>query len=333
MPAAVGLEQVLIGLSPMLCEMQHGALDDHAHRRLSSPLMAVLLITAAFAIIELAGGLLSGSLALISDSGHMFTDVLALALSVWASYISMRGPSGRQTFGFLRVEILVALINGIALVLISALIIIEAIDRIQHPVGIEAPLMLVVASAGLVANLAGVAILREKAHDNLNVKGAFMHIFGDMLSSIGVIVGAILIFLFDLRIADPIISLIISVIIMISAYRIITQSSYVLLEFTPGEIDVDKVRAAMKEVPGVVDVHDVHAWTIGSGVFALSAHVQVKDQPVSACSCIVKDCEDLLRDRFRISHSTLQLEYEECRNMVCSLRQATTMLEPGHAEK
>jgi cobalt-zinc-cadmium efflux system protein len=294
---------------------------NHHRRATSKALLLALGITLSFGFVELIGGLISGSLALVSDAGHMFTDVVALSLSVWASYIVLRQPNERQTFGFVRVEILIALVNGIVLAATSFIIMFEAVQRIQNPVGIEAPLMLLVAIIGLIANIAGVLILREKAEENLNVKGASMHIFGDMLSSFGVIIGAVLIYLFDLRIADPLISIMISLVILYSAYKVIKQATYVLLEFAPGEVDRIKVREEMKKVPGVLDVEDVHIWTLGSGIYAMSAHVLVADKPISACSCIVKECEEMLRAKFKISHSTLQLEYQACQDEACSLVQ------------
>ena len=290
-------------------------------RTTSKALLLALGITLSFAFVELVGGLVSGSLALVSDAGHMFTDVLALSLSVWASYIVLRQPNERQTFGLVRVEILIALVNGIVLAATSFIIMYEAVQRIQNPVGIEAPLMLLVAIIGLIANIAGLMILKEKAEENLNVKGASMHIFGDLLSSIGVIVGAVLIYLFDLRIADPIISIMISLVILYSAYKVIKQAAYVLLEFAPGGVDRIKVREEMRKVPGVLDVEDIHIWTLGSGLYAMSAHVLVADKPLSACSCTIKECEEMLRARFNISHSTLQLEHEACKDEVCALVQ------------
>jgi cobalt-zinc-cadmium efflux system protein len=290
-------------------------------RTASRALLLALGITLSFGFVELVGGLLSGSLALISDAGHMFTDVVALSLSVWASYIVLRAPNERQTFGFVRVEILIALVNGLILGATSFIIMYEAVLRIQNPVEIEAPLMLLVAVIGLVANIAGVLILRERAEENLNVKGASLHIFGDMLSSFGVIIGAALIYLFDLRIADPIISILISLIILYSAYKVISQAVYVLLEFAPGGVDRDKVREELKKVNGVLDVEDIHVWTLGSGIYALSAHVLVDDKPVSACSCIVKECEAMLREKFNISHTTLQLENMACEIEACPLVQ------------
>lgn len=300
---------------------EHG--HDHVHARfepgknLSKPLLIVLVITSSFAVIELLGGLLSGSLALLSDAGHMFTDILALSLSLAAAIISQREATAKQTFGYLRVEILVALVNGVALILVSIYIMYEAIGRFTNPTGIDSELMLVVAIAGLVANVVGILILRERSKDNLNVRGAFLHMVGDLLSSVGVIIAAMLIFLFNWTIADPVISIAISLIILYGAGRLSLQSAYILLEFTPAHLELSEVRTSLMKIPGVEDVHDIHAWTLSSGVHALSAHVRVNDQPVSACSCIVKACEHLLETKYQIKHSTLQLEYEQCDLGVC----------------
>lgn len=306
--------------------------ESHFHakpRRVTRPLMLALGITITFALVEVVGGFLSGSLALISDSGHMFTDALALALSLWAGYVATRMASERQTFGLLRVEILVALVNGITLVGVSLIIMYEAVLRLQSPAVIQGELMLVIATIGLVANLAGVIVLRERAQENLNVKGAFLHVLGDLLSSVGVIVAALLIFFFDLRLADPVISLAISVIILYGAYRIVSQSVYILLEFAPGNVDLLEVKAELMKVSGVIDVHDLHAWTLASGIYALSAHIQVEDQPVSACSCIIRECEALLREKFEISHTTLQLESLACEVDACFFRQSKEDVEEG----
>lgn len=294
--------------------------DGHFHteaRGATKPLLIALAITLAFALVEVVGGLLSGSLALISDSGHMFTDALALSLSLWAGYVATRMGNERQTFGLLRVEILVALVNGIALAAVSIYIMYEAVVRIQEPTDIDSELMLIIAVIGLAANVSGVLLLRERAKDNLNVKGAFLHLFGDMLSSIGVIVAALLVYFFGLQLADPVISIAISVIILYGAYRIVAQSVYILLEFAPGSVDLMEVRRELKKVKGVLDVHDLHAWTIASGVYALSAHIRVEDQPLSVSSYVILECERLLKESFKISHTTLQLESVACQGDVC----------------
>jgi len=302
----------------------HGSGHDHAGhahfepgKGLSKPLLIVLIITATFAVIELLGGLISGSLALLSDAGHMFTDILALGMSLAAAIVSQREATAKQTFGYLRIEILVALANGVALIFVSIFIMYEAFGRLQNPTAIDSELMFLVAMAGLVANVVGIVVLRERSKENLNVRGAFLHMLGDLLSSVGVIVAALLIFLFDWTVADPIISIAISLIILYGAARLCQKSAYILLEFTPSHINLAEVRSDLMKVPGVEDAHDIHAWTISSGIYAMSAHLRVSDQPVSACSCILKACENLLEKKYQIRHTTLQLEYEGCDTEVC----------------
>lgn len=281
------------------------------------PLMLATAITATFTVVELVGGWLSGSLALLSDAGHMFTDTLALGLSLAAVRIAMRPATEERTFGSMRAEILAAFVNGATLVLISLLIFYESIGRLLHPRTVDAPLMLGVAVAGLVANAAGVYILRDRSEDNLNVRGAMWHMFGDLLSSVGVIVGAVLIMLFDLRMADPVLSIIIGAIILVGAWKLVTQSTAILLESVPGHMKLDDVRQALLAVEGVEDVHDLHVWTLSSGFYAMSGHIVVKDRPVSDCSALIAGIEGVLRERFGISHTTIQLECRTCEVDAC----------------
>jgi cobalt-zinc-cadmium efflux system protein len=264
-------------------------------------------------VVELLGVIFSSSLALLSDAGHMFTDILALAMSLAAAIVSQRQATAKQTFGYLRLEILVALANGVALIFVSLFIMYEAVGRLLNPAGIDSTLMLLVAFAGLAANVACVLVLRGRSKENLNVKGAFLHMLGDMLSSVGVIVAALLILLFNWTFADPIISIVISLIILYGAARLCHQSVYILLEFTPPHIELSEIRSSLMNVPGVEDVHDIHAWTISSGVYALSAHLRVTDQPVSECSSILKACEHQLETRYHINHSTFQLEHKSAK--------------------
>ncbi|QLH74590.1 MAG: cation transporter [Methanomassiliicoccales archaeon] len=289
----------------------------HAHLPneggVTRPLLFAFAMTCSFAVFELIGGWLSGSLALLSDSGHMFTDALALALSLGASLIATKEPTEKQTFGFFRVEIVVALLNGIVLVVMSGFILYEAYLRYQAPHDIEAPLMLMVALVGLGANVFGFFVLRGHAHENLNVRGAFLHVLGDLLSSIGVIVAAVLIFFYDLKVADPLISIMIAVVIMWGAFGVIRQSLDVLLEFAPSHIRAEDVRQEMLRLKGVREVHDIHMWTLSSNIYSISIHVVVEDQLVSACSCIIEEIEEVLKNKFKFSHVTVQLEASACK--------------------
>ena len=281
------------------------------------PLMLATAITATFTVVELVGGWLSGSLALLSDAGHMFTDTLALGLSLVAVRIALQPATDRRTFGSMRAEILAAFVNGATLVLISLLIFYESVGRLLHPRFIDAPVMLGVAVAGLAANAAGVYILRDRSAGNLNVRGAMWHMLGDLLSSVGVIVGAVLIMLFDLRAADPVLSIVIGAIILVGAWKLVTQATAILLESVPGHLKLDDVRQAILSVEGVEDVHDLHVWTLSSGFYAMSGHIVVRDRPVSDCSGLIARSEGVLRERFGISHTTIQVECRTCETGAC----------------
>lgn len=276
-------------------------------------------ITAVFALVEVIGGVLSGSLALLSDAGHMFTDVLAIGLSLGAAVVAGRRPTERHTFGFLRAEILVALVNGIALVGISLLVIHEALGRLSDPTPVDADLMLIVAVIGMAANLLGMSLLHRGSKENLNVRGAFLHMMGDLLSSFGVIAAALLIRFFGWQEADALIGLAIAAIIMIGAYRLISQSVSILLEAVPKHIELKEVETAMRSVDGVMMVHDLHVWTLSSGIYSLSGHVVVEDRQVSACSSVLRQLEEMLEERFHIGHTTIQIETETCPANGCAI--------------
>lgn len=292
----------------------------HHHHGGSVRMLAyALAITATFALVELIGGILSGSLALLGDAGHMFTDVLALGLSLGASLVAGRRATERHTFGFLRAEILVALVNGIALVGISILVIHEALGRLSNPTTVDADLMLLVAVAGMGANLLGIALLHRGSRENLNVRGAFLHMMGDLLSSFGVIAAALLIHFFGWQEADAVIGLGIAAVIMVGAYRLISQSVSILLEAVPKHIELKEVEEAMTSVEGVIKVHDLHVWTLSSGVYSLSGHVVVDDRNVSACSPVLRQLEQVLEKRFHIGHTTLQMETDACPANGCTI--------------
>ncbi len=301
------------------------ATHDHplkAEANLTRPLVLAIAVTASFTVIEFVGGLLSDSLGLISDAGHMLTDTLALMLTLGAVRLALLPATDVRTFGFKRAEILAALANGVTLVVITLLIFYEAIVRIIRPPEIDSMLMLVVGSAGLGANAVSAYILHDKAASSLNIKGAFLHILGDFMSSIGVIVAAILIMLFGLKLADPVLSILIGIIILYGSFRLVMQSTSILLEAVPSHIRFDAVRQSLKQVKGVTDVHDLHIWTLSSGLYALSAHLVVPDQMISDCSGVLAESEDLLKDRFGISHTTFQIECETCADQTCVFRPA-----------
>jgi cobalt-zinc-cadmium efflux system protein len=290
----------------------------------SQRLKIVFAIVLVVMVAEIIGGILSGSLALLGDAGHMLVDALALGLALFAMNIAKRPATLTKTYGYHRAEIIAALANGTILVLVSIYIFYEAYQRFLEPPSIEALLMLLVASIGLVANLAGMLLLKKADRENLNIKAAFWHIAGDTISSAGVIIGGVIIAITDWYIVDSIIAVFVGAIILWGAVRIVRESADILLESVPRHIEVNKVIEMIKSIAGVEDVHDIHIWTITSGMHALSAHLRIEDQIVSRSTEIVTRVNQELAQHFNITHTTLQLECESCpTGLVCEIGQQT----------
>jgi cobalt-zinc-cadmium efflux system protein len=301
-------------------------MTEHTHGTLSlistnqRRLLVALSITGLMTIVELAGGLISNSLALIGDAGHMFTDTLALGLSLFALNLTKRPASQTKTYGYYRAEILAALVNGAILVAVSGYIFYEAYHRFVEPPEVRGGLMLIVAVIGLAANVVGISVLRSAGSRNLNVKGAFLHMWSDTLSSLGVIAAGAIILLTGRTIADPIISIVIGLLILRGAGGLVWESINILLEAVPKHLDVSRINDAVRKIKGVRDIHDVHLWAITSGMYAMSCHLLIEDQMVSNCTQIVDEVNKTLNQEFGISHSTVQLECEECENSpVCHI--------------
>ncbi len=275
-------------------------------------LLIALVIVVTIMVAEIIGGLVSNSLALLGDAGHMLVDALALAISFVAIRIAQRPATTSRTFGYHRVEVMAALTNGVILLLIAAYIMFEAYQRFRDPPEVETTLMLVVAGVGLTANLTAMALLRRVRHSSINVRAAFWHVLGDTIASVGVIAGGIIIAVTGWGIVDPIIAAVISCIILGGAFRLVKESTDILLEAAPGHLEVAEVNQVILAVPGVRDVHDMHVWTITSGIHALSAHLLIEDQTVAHSAEIARAVEQSLFGRFSISHTTLQLECERC---------------------
>ena len=284
---------------------------DHGHSA-SKPLKITLFIVLLVMVAEIIGGFLSNSLSLLGDAGHMLTDALAIVLSLFAITIARRPATERRTYGYHRAEIMAALANGIILVLVSAWIFYEAYQRFSEPPEVESPIMLTVAAVGLVANLIGMLVLQRSAKGSLNVRAAFWHIIGDTLSSVGVIIAGVIIMVTGWSIVDPILAVVIGLVIIWGAFRIVKEAADILLESVPAHLKLEDVTAAIKTVPGVVDLHDLHVWTITSGIYAASAHVDIEDRMVSESAGVLSGINNLLEDQFGISHTTLQLECETC---------------------
>ena len=291
--------------------------DSHATPRTATGrhrrrLLIVVGITATVFVGEVIGGLLSGSLALLADAGHMLTDSTGLIIALVAATLATRPATSARTYGLQRVEVLAALVNGLLLTGVAVGVLLTAIDRWSKPVDISSGLMLAVAAVGTVANLAGLLILRAGQAESLNMRGAYLEVLGDLLGSVLVIVAAIVITLTGFTRADSIASIAIFVLIILRAWSLLREVVDVLLEATPRGVDLAEVRKHIEEVPGVVDVHDLHAWTITSGVPVLSAHVVV-DKP-----CIAQGRSGEVLDRlgaclgehFDVDHCTFQLEPE-----------------------
>jgi len=290
----------------------------------SRALKIALAIVVLLVVAELIGGIISNSLALLGDAGHMFVDALALGISLFAITLAGKPATTTRTFGYHRAEIMAALLNGIILVLVAIYIFYEAYQRFLSPPEVKTTLMLVVASVGLCANLAGIFLLRKHSHRSLNVKAAFLHVLGDTISSIGVIIGGIIMAVTGWGIVDPIIAVLIGCIILWGAVRLVRESSDILLEAVPKDISVREIIEAIKEVPGINDIHDLHVWTITSGIVALSSHILIEDQMISRTGEIVETVNRILTDRFNITHTTLQLECERCEDcpsgFICNMQ-------------
>lgn len=271
--------------------------------------VAITVVTMA---VEFIAGLLTGSLALVSDAGHMLTHGFSLIISYFASFIAQRPATAKRTFGLYRAEILAALFNGASLLAITGFIVWYAVQRIFHPVPISAGWMLVVAVAGLAVNVATAFILREFASHDLNVRSAFLHMLGDLVSSVIVAGGAVVIIWTGWRPIDPILSILVCVLMLIWAYGLIRDSVEILLLSAPREVDVPAITERLSRVDGVRLVHDVHAWSITSGLHSLTAHVRIDDMPVSRSCAILNEMGGILKKDFRIIHYTIQFECGEC---------------------
>lgn len=283
----------------------HGPAHGHAHDTATAGLRAALIITSIFLVAEVVGGWLANSLALLADAGHMFTDVGALGLSLFVAWFSRQPSNTRKTYGYLRWEILAAFINGATLLVVSAGIVWEAIVRLRHPEPVQSGLMLAVSAAGLVANIIAARLLHAGASHSLNVRGAYLHVISDLLGSVAAILAALAVRYRGWTIADPVASIVMTGLIVRGAWALVRESVDVLLESVPPHISFEQVRAAVAAVPGVASVHDLHVWTVTSGMVAMSVHVVAPDP---ACHQVALEAIHAAMPRFGISHVTVQIE-------------------------
>ena len=284
----------------------------HAHGHTPSALRLALVVTGIVAAIECAGGFLSHSLALLTDSAHVFLDAVALLIALAALRVAALPATRRQTFGFGRSEVLAALLNGGLLFAITVFIVVEAAIRLVHPVVPEGRLMASFALFGLVVNGTLSAMLLRNARRNLNLRAAALHVASDALAALGVLAGALLIWRFGWAWIDPLLSIAIAAVIVAGVVHIVREASDVLLESAPAHVDLERVQERIKRVDGVVGVHDLHAWTLGTGNYALSAHILLPDRSISDATQILQTVDRAMRDEFAISHVTVQFECESC---------------------
>jgi len=287
--------------------MPHDHSDGNMRR-----VMIALVLTGTFMIVEVIGGLLSGSLALLADAGHMLTDTMALALAAAAFRVSRRPPNARLSYGYQRFQILAAFVNGLSLLLIVGWILVEAVRRMIEPSGILGGTMLAVAAAGLVVNLVAFIVLHGGDRDNLNIRGAALHVAGDLLGSIAAIVAAIIIIYTGWLAVDPILSVAVAFLILKSAWSLVRRSAHVLLEGAPEWLDVDAMRDRLIEgVPAVRGVHHVHVWGLTPQDLMLTMHVEL-GVPMGDPGDTVRSIKQILRDDYGIGHSTIEIETDTC---------------------
>jgi cobalt-zinc-cadmium efflux system protein len=281
----------------------------HDHARLESrrALAVALALTASYTVVEVVGGLLTGSLALLADAVHMLSDNVALALALVAVWLATRPETPERTYGYKRAEVLAALANGVLLVALAIWIFVEAVMRLRDPGDVLGGWMLLVALLGIAVNLGAGLVLAGARSGSINVEAAFRHVFADLLGSVGVAVAAVVILTTDWVEADAVVSILIGVLVLASAWSIVRDSTGILLESTPRGLDADALGRRLAGAPGVVEVHDLHVWTITSGFPALSAHVLVR--PGEDCHGRRRELERLLRDEFGIEHTTLQVDH------------------------
>jgi cobalt-zinc-cadmium efflux system protein len=287
--------------------VHHHRNDPHATSAASSEqrLLIVLCMALVYLVAEVVGGLLTGSLALLADSGHLLTDVLGLSMALAAIRFARRPATPGKTYGFYRAEILAALVNGVVLLGVAVWILYAAYGRLSAPADVHALPMLLVAIGGLVVTVIGARLLHAGARESLNVRGAFLEVMGDLLGAIGTIIAALIILATGWTLADPIVSALIGLLIVPRAFSLLRSVVDVLLEATPRHLDTHEIETAMRQVEGVDSVHDLHTWSISSGFDAMSGHVRTNGRPSAD---VLHDLRRMLRERFGIEHMTLQVE-------------------------
>ena len=285
----------------------------HHHENPSGRLFISILLNGLITLVEITGGIFSNSLALISDAIHNLSDTLALVLAWMANNFSNKKPNARRTFGYKRLEILSAFINASILTAISIYLIYEAILRFVHPEPVRSGLMFFIAAIGLVANLISMLFLHRDSSKSLNIKAAYVHLLGDTLSSFAVIAGAVFIYFLKFVWIDPLLTLIISFVIIVQAYKILRDSVNILMQSTPGNLDLDEIKIYLEKYPMIRNIHHVHCWQLQDHDILFEAHIETsQDLLLSETCALMKEVEEILRQKFNITHTTLQVEFEVC---------------------
>ena len=290
---------------------EDGHQHDHQHHLQGKFRFAILLTTFVFGV-ELVGGILSNSLALLSDAAHVFSDSLSLIMSWLAIYLSTRPATSSRTYGYHRTEVFAAFINGVSLIAISGWIFYEAVQRFMEPEPVKSKEMLVVAIFGFVANMAIVWLFHGEGHKNLNVRSAVLHVIGDALASVGVIVGGVVIYYTSWFIVDPILSCAIGLVVLVGAVRVTKEAVHILLEGSPKHADAQKVAACISTIDAVKDVHDMHIWSLCSNYLALSTHVSIAEDASKSSHDLRQEINAKLQTQFGIFHTTIQIEQPGC---------------------
>ncbi len=292
-----------------------------------------ILLSLTILLAEVIGGLFSNSLALLSDAGHVFADVIALSLSWYGVRQASRPSNSRMTFGYHRIGVVVAIVNALTIFIIAAVILYEAYNRFQQPPEIKSQLMIIVALVGLAANILVTWWLRREQKSNINVRSAFWHAMGDALASVGVIIGGIIILFTDQFWVDPVVSVLISLVILYAAWSIFREGFRVILESVPSDVDILAMIKALKQVPGVKDVHDVHVWSITPELRAMNGHILIEDISTSQAADIRADVERVVREQYHIEHTTLQMECQKCdtNELFCNLNEGCKPGEEKHS--
>jgi cobalt-zinc-cadmium efflux system protein len=288
-----------------------GHSHNHTRSHLQGRFKIAVGLTAAILLVEVIGGILTNSLALLSDAAHVFGDIFALCLSWAAIYLSTLPPTSKRTYGYHRAEVFAAFINGVSLIGIAGFIFYEAAHRLIEPEPVKSLQMLIVAVIGMIVNLGVAFIFMSESHDNLNVKSAFFHVLSDAAASAGVIIGGVIMSLTGWYVVDPILSFAISLAILVGGGRVAYAALHILLEGTPKNIDLDDVASSIEEFDFVKDVHDLHVWSICSDYSALSAHVFVDAESIHAVQNALGSINNMLQEKFGIVHTTIQLECGE----------------------